>query len=299
MKRLFLLSLILSLTIHIILTVIFSIVLSNKQRRPKYNPVYSVDIINLPKEGQKMKARREKHKISANINRAGQAKKYSAEEKIPMKMTTVIPKKLSSALHIANRKQKEIKSKAEKKLAALQKSKMPNSVKTKHKNIKHITEKKHKAGKNRSIFKLKGQLFSKNSILGNKNINGFAGGTSKEYSYKHASREATVAIGTQSIKYASYMKHIKDKIENVWIYPQDARENGIQGRLLVYFSISKNGSLYRLSLVRSSGSKILDDAAMQAIKDASPFPKLPDRLHLDRLNIYAAFEYKLVNYYVE
>ncbi len=299
MKRLFLLSLILSLTIHIILTVIFYIELSNKQRHLKYNPVYSVDIINLPKEKQKIKARREKHKISANINRAGKAKTYSAKEKIPMKMTTIMPKKLSSTVHIANKKQEEIKSKAEKKLATLQKSKMPNSVKAKHRNIKNVPEKKTKANKSKSIFRLKGQLFSRNSIPGDKNINGFAGGTSKEYSYKHASREATVAIGTQSIKYASYMKHIKDKVENVWIYPQDARENGMQGRLLVYFSISKNGSLYRLSLVRSSGSKILDDAAMQAIRDASPFPKLPDRLHLDRLNIYAAFEYKLVNYYVK
>ena len=290
-------SLILSLLIHIIVTVIFSVVLSNKQHYLKHNPVYSVDIINLPKKEQKIKAHREKHKIAANINRAGQAKIHSIKEKIPMKMTTEIPKKSVSTVHLPKQKQEKVKPKAKEKLAAVQKSKMHGLSEARHK--RSMPEKKYKAYKSKPIFKLNGGLFNKNSVLGNKNINGFTGGTSKEYAYKHASKEATVTIGTQSIKYASYMKHIKDKVQNVWIYPQDARENGIQGRLLVYFSISKDGSLCRLSLVRSSGSKILDDAAMQAIKDASPFPKLPDRFHLDKLNIYATFEYKLVNYYVE
>ncbi len=294
MKRLFLMSLILSLLIHIIATVIFSIVLSNKHHYLKHNPVYSVDIINLPKKEQKIEAHREKHKIAANINRAGQAKIHSIKEKIPMKMTTEIPKKSVSKVHIPKQNQKKLR-KAKEKLAAVQKSKMHGLAIHK----KSMPEKKYKTHKSKPIFKLSGGLFNKNSVLGNKNINGFTGGASKEYAYKHASKEATVTIGTQSIKYASYMKHIKDKVQNVWIYPQDARENGIQGRLLVYFSISKDGSLCRLSLVRSSGSKILDDAAMQAIKDAAPFPKLPDRFHLDRLNIYATFEYKLVNYYVE
>lgn len=291
MKRLFLISLILSLTIHIITIAIFSVVLSNKQHRLKHNPVYSVDIINLPKKEQKIKTHKNKHKIAANINRAGHAKIHSIHEKIPMKMTTKVPKKVASVVHIPNKKQK---SKAKEKLAAVQKSKIQSLSKSRHK--KNVT--KRKSYKNRPIIKLNRGLFN-NSVLGNKNINGFRGGTSKEYAYKHASREATVTIGTQSIKYASYMRHIKDKVQNVWIYPEDARENGIQGKLLVYFSIAKDGSLSRLNLVRSSGSKILDDAAMQAIRDAAPFPRLPDRFHLDRLNIYATFEYKLVNYYVE
>jgi len=292
MKRLFLMSLILSLIIHIIIIAIFSVVLPNKRHHLKHNPVYSVDIINLPKKEQKIKTHKYKHKIAANINRAGHAKIHSIHEKIPMKMTTKIPKKVTSTVHIPKQKQK---SKAKKKLAVVQKSKMQNLSESRHK--KNMT--KRKSHKDESITKLNGKLYNDNSVLGNKNTNGFTGGTSKEYAYKHASREATVNIGTQSIKYASYMKHIKDKVQNVWVYPEDARENGIQGRLLVYFSIAKDGSLYRLSLVRSSGSKILDDAAMQAIRDAAPFPKLPNRFHLDRLNIYATFEYKLVNYYVE
>jgi len=128
---------------------------------------------------------------------------------------------------------------------------------------------------------------------------GFLSGEAKQYEYKKARREATISIGTQSIKYASYLEHIKNKIENVWAYPVEAAQTGQQGKLLLLFSIDKNGNLIRLKLIRSSGYPLLDRAALEAVRDAAPFPPLPKRFNLDVLNIYATFEYQLGLYYIQ
>ena len=95
------------------------------------------------------------------------------------------------------------------------------------------------------------------------------------------------------------MKLLKNKIQNVWVYPEQARLKNQQGTLLVEFGINKNGSLAYAKVIRSSGYTILDEAAIKAIREASPFNPLPDRFGIDRLNIYATFTYELVYYYVQ
>lgn len=48
-----------------------------------------------------------------------------------------------------------------------------------------------------------------------------------------------------------------------------------------------------VKLRRSSGSAILDDAALTALKLAQPFPPLPDGLASDTLRINGAFRYQI------
>ncbi len=259
---------------------------------PKIPKQYFVDIVTLPKHTKPKKtAKKEKHKIAANIQRKGVAKSFGKQEKIPLKTMKITPKIIA-----------KLQKQQENKLTipppkAKQKSKTPkkrgySSSKTKKRNKKKLTKKP-------KTIKITGGLYNPNAVLSNKTTKGSPFGKSKEYKYKNAKREATITLGTQSLKYASYMQHIKDKIQNVWIYPQEAQETGEQGRLLILFSIGKNGKVLKISLLRSSGFGDLDDAAMEAIRDASPFPPLPKRFHLDILNIYATFEYRLNFYYVE
>ncbi len=103
-----------------------------------------------------------------------------------------------------------------------------------------------------------------------------------------------LSLNTAGFKFISYFASIKRKIELIWSYPREAALMGMEGKLLVRFTIKKDGSLGDVKLLKSSGFKILDDEAINAIKDAAPFNPIPDRLGVDHLDIYATFEYILI-----
>lgn len=49
-------------------------------------------------------------------------------------------------------------------------------------------------------------------------------------------------------------------------YPEEAKKNGIEGRVLVQFVVDKDGSIGKVKVVRSGGDKTLDNEAIRVIK---------------------------------
>ena len=92
---------------------------------------------------------------------------------------------------------------------------------------------------------------------------------------------------------ASFFRRLHDKIDLVWNYPPQARRDRSQGTLELLIIVDKKGELVDVDLVRTSGSDILDSAAIQAIYRASPFGPLPKRYPHDLLKIHANFRYRL------
>ncbi|MBF0359180.1 MAG: energy transducer TonB [Magnetococcales bacterium] len=105
--------------------------------------------------------------------------------------------------------------------------------------------------------------------------------------------EATVDLSTKQFKYAHYFGIIRRLIKMSWIYPLQAQLNKMAGTIKLSFSIDRHGKLLDIVVLRSSGRKILDQAAIHALRKASPFPALPDDWQLERLNIKVNFEYIL------
>jgi TonB family protein len=70
----------------------------------------------------------------------------------------------------------------------------------------------------------------------------------------------------------SYMGRLKAKIFSRWIYPQKAINANMQGTAIISFSVESSGRVSALRVVKSSNIKILDAAAINAVRDASPFP---------------------------
>ncbi|MBU0569016.1 energy transducer TonB [bacterium] len=79
-----------------------------------------------------------------------------------------------------------------------------------------------------------------------------------------------------SSRLLTYQKKVRGKIEQMKLYPLMARRNGIEGQVIVQFTILSNGSVTTIENINSSGNKILDKAAMNAVKRASPFPHIPE-----------------------
>ena len=59
-------------------------------------------------------------------------------------------------------------------------------------------------------------------------------------------------------------------------YPGTARVRRVQGVAYVKFSMNRQGRVLSIRLVRSSGSILLDRAALETIRRAQPLPAIPD-----------------------
>lgn len=73
----------------------------------------------------------------------------------------------------------------------------------------------------------------------------------------------------------SYSARVKSIIARRKVYPASARLTGIEGRVVIRLTISSSGSLLKVSVVKSSSYPVLDNAALQAVRSAAPFPKFP------------------------
>ena len=76
------------------------------------------------------------------------------------------------------------------------------------------------------------------------------------------------------------LAQIRALIEAAKRYPLMAQRRGLEGTASVSFQIQADGSIQTLKIIRSSGSDILDEAALQTIKQAAPFPAYPDPIQI-------------------
>ncbi|MGH7397462.1 MAG: energy transducer TonB, partial [Candidatus Rokuibacteriota bacterium] len=104
-----------------------------------------------------------------------------------------------------------------------------------------------------------------------------------------------IPLDTQEPKYQDYFNQVRERIKSKWTYPRQAGERGIEGDLLIEFHIAKDGRLAHIELRNSSGTPILDDAAMTAVKLAQPFPPVPDAIAKRTLAINGQFRYQIVS----
>ncbi|MBK5101210.1 MAG: energy transducer TonB, partial [Desulfobacteraceae bacterium] len=87
--------------------------------------------------------------------------------------------------------------------------------------------------------------------------------------------ESQGAIDDQGITASSYLEMVRLKIETHKRYPKIARVRQIEGSVTIYFIITPAGDAKSARVVKSSAFKILDQAALRAVEDASPFPIPP------------------------
>lgn len=122
---------------------------------------------------------------------------------------------------------------------------------------------------------------------------GFKGGLQNRDDKKFEA-DKKLSFDGKELKFMLYDRKLKERIEHIWIYPPSAAARGISGDLLIRFTIMKNGKLGAVELIRTSGHKDLDDAAIKALKDASPFWPLPESWGMDSYTIDGHFIYTII-----
>ncbi len=85
--------------------------------------------------------------------------------------------------------------------------------------------------------------------------------------------------------YAYYVEALKNKISANWFRGGDSGLSAV-----VYFRIYKNGNIQKLQIDEASGSSSFDLSALRAVKNAEPFPPLPDDYTKEYLSVFLKFE---------
>jgi protein TonB len=102
-------------------------------------------------------------------------------------------------------------------------------------------------------------------------------------------RRKAVNASTQEYLYATYLDAWRRKVEDIGNlnYPDEAKRRHLFGQLLLHVAVRADGSIEQIRLVRSSGYKILDDAAIRIVRLAAPFAPFPAeiRKQVDVLDI--------------
>jgi protein TonB len=106
--------------------------------------------------------------------------------------------------------------------------------------------------------------------------------TEESAGYAGAPESAVVAAGgtaEKSSQSAEYIKrnyrYIQRRIRDKLVYPAPARKAGIQGVTELSFTIHEDGRVSAVRVLKSSGHVVLDEAAVDTIYAAAPFPKPP------------------------
>jgi len=105
----------------------------------------------------------------------------------------------------------------------------------------------------------------------------------------------TLRLDSRDPEFLPYLARLKRRIQNEWMYPEEALSRGLSGELSLVFTLNKNGSMTNLRLVQSSGFPILDEEALRAIKQSAPFDPFPPQMGEEPWNIVGSFYYHLPN----
>lgn len=106
----------------------------------------------------------------------------------------------------------------------------------------------------------------------------------REYkAYQERPKRHFIGARTQEYRFARYVEDWRVKVERVGNlnYPDEARQKKLYGSLRLTVHIKSDGTLEKVDIDRSSGSKILDEAAVRIVQLAAPYAAFSDDIRRD------------------
>jgi protein TonB len=104
--------------------------------------------------------------------------------------------------------------------------------------------------------------------------------------YAKRPRRKFISAQTREYAYAAYMRAWVARVERIGNlnYPPEARERKIHGDLILTVAVNRDGTIESIDIVKSSGERVLDDAATQIVRMSAPFNEIPE-VRDDRVDI--------------
>ncbi|MCK9380303.1 MAG: TonB family protein [Sulfuritalea sp.] len=100
--------------------------------------------------------------------------------------------------------------------------------------------------------------------------------------YNQRPRKKFIGARVEEYRFAQYVEDWRQKIERIGNlnYP-DAAKGRLYGSLVLTVIIKANGDLDSVEVSRSSGKKLLDDAARRIVQMAAPYAAFPESIRRD------------------
>ncbi|WP_153115885.1 energy transducer TonB [Rhodocyclus tenuis] len=100
--------------------------------------------------------------------------------------------------------------------------------------------------------------------------------------YNKRPRKRNIGLRTDEYRFAQYVEDWRQKVERIGTlnYP-DAARGKLYGSLVLTVTIKNDGSVDKIEINRSSGHRILDDAARRIVQMASPYSPFPPDIRRD------------------
>lgn len=101
--------------------------------------------------------------------------------------------------------------------------------------------------------------------------------------YQERPKRKFVGARAQEYRFAQYVDTWRSKIERIGNlnYPAEAKARRIYGRLQLTVAIKADGEVEGIEINRSSGHKVLDQAAIRIVRLAAPFDRFPESIKAD------------------
>jgi len=107
-------------------------------------------------------------------------------------------------------------------------------------------------------------------------------------------RELVTSVDTRESKIAGYLNSWKLKIETVGLkyFPEQRLIDGISGSPTLEVTINVSGQLQEVVVRKTSGSKVLDQAALNILRRAAPFDPFPEAIRVDYDQLRFAYKWQ-------
>lgn len=101
--------------------------------------------------------------------------------------------------------------------------------------------------------------------------------------YQQRPKRKFIGARTTEYRFAQYVDNWRLKIEQIGNlnYPEEAKARGIYGQLQLTVAIKSNGEVESIEVNRSSGKRVLDDAAKRIVQLAAPYERFPENIKRD------------------
>ncbi|HZD51468.1 MAG TPA: energy transducer TonB [Woeseiaceae bacterium] len=107
-------------------------------------------------------------------------------------------------------------------------------------------------------------------------------------------RQLVTSVDTRESVIAGYLDAWKRKIEAIGVeyFPEQALASGATGSPTLEVTIDASGELHEVLLRRSSGSRLLDQAALDILRRAAPFDPFPQAVRADYDQLRFAYKWQ-------
>lgn len=90
-----------------------------------------------------------------------------------------------------------------------------------------------------------------------------------------------------------YLERLRRWLNKYKHYPEEAQKQKQRGQLVVSFTILRDGTVKVPRIERSSGFPLLDEAALQMLRNASPVPPLPEKFRAPNVAVDLPVEFSI------